>query len=69
MLASRRVARLLILIIAIIGAVSWAGWPRVDAQAAMNANLYSGLKWRLLGPFRGGRVDAVSGVHGRPHEF
>src|SRR4051812_22000030 len=23
----------------------------------------------MLGPFRGGRVDAVSGVHGRPNEF
>jgi photosystem II stability/assembly factor-like uncharacterized protein len=30
---------------------------------------YSGLHWRMLGPFRGGRVDAVSGVHGRPNEF
>jgi len=33
------------------------------------AALYSGLSWRLLGPFRGGRVDAVSGVPGRPNEF
>jgi len=30
---------------------------------------YSGLKWRMLGPFRGGRVDAVAGVRGRPNEF
>jgi photosystem II stability/assembly factor-like uncharacterized protein len=30
---------------------------------------FSGLHWRMLGPFRGGRVDAVSGVHGRPNEF
>jgi photosystem II stability/assembly factor-like uncharacterized protein len=30
---------------------------------------YSGLRWRLLGPFRGGRVDAVAGVPGRPSEF
>ncbi len=28
-----------------------------------------GLDWRLLGPFRGGRTDAVSGVPGRPNEF
>jgi photosystem II stability/assembly factor-like uncharacterized protein len=28
-----------------------------------------GLRWRLLGPFRGGRVDAVTGVPGRPNEF
>src|SRR5262249_44999288 len=31
--------------------------------------LYSGLHWRLLGPFRGGRVAAVSGVPGRTNEF
>ena len=45
------------------------GWSSIDAQGSMNPSLYSGLKWRMLGPFRGGRVDAVSGVHGRPHEF
>jgi photosystem II stability/assembly factor-like uncharacterized protein len=33
------------------------------------ASLYSGLRWRMLGPFRGGRVDAVTGVPGRPNEF
>jgi len=31
--------------------------------------LYSGLSWRMLGPYRGGRTDAVSGVPGRPEEF
>ncbi|HET7025385.1 MAG TPA: hypothetical protein VFI39_09300 [Gemmatimonadales bacterium] len=31
--------------------------------------LFSGLDWRMLGPFRGGRTDAVSGVPGRPDEF
>jgi photosystem II stability/assembly factor-like uncharacterized protein len=39
------------------------------AAAQQPATLYSGLNWRMLGPFRGGRVDAVSGVHGRPNEF
>jgi len=33
------------------------------------AALDPGLRWRMLGPFRGGRVDAVSGVPGRPNEF
>src|SRR6478735_3604254 len=32
-------------------------------------DLYSGLKWRMLGPFRGGRVAAATGVPGRPNEF
>lgn len=30
---------------------------------------YGALHWRLLGPFRGGRTDAVTGVPGRPNEF
>ena len=33
------------------------------------APLYSGLRWRMLGPFRGGRTDAATGVPGRPNEF
>ena len=37
--------------------------------ATVDPSLYSGLKWRMIGPFRGGRVDAVSGVPGRPYEF
>jgi photosystem II stability/assembly factor-like uncharacterized protein len=59
----------MIVMTAIVIAGAWAGWPRVDAQEGMNPSLYSGLKWRMLGPFRGGRVDAVSGVPGRPNEF
>jgi len=43
--------------------------PVVHARQGLDPRLYSGLRWRLLGPFRGGRVDAVSGVPGRPNEF
>ncbi len=39
------------------------------AQAAISPNLYAGLHWRLLGPFRGGRVLAVSGVPGHPERY
>ena len=31
--------------------------------------LYSGLSWRNVGPFRGGRVSAVSGAIGQPGTF
>ncbi|MGH9765316.1 MAG: WD40/YVTN/BNR-like repeat-containing protein, partial [Blastocatellia bacterium] len=30
---------------------------------------YSGLRWRMIGPFRGGRANAVSGVPGQPTVF
>jgi photosystem II stability/assembly factor-like uncharacterized protein len=32
-------------------------------------NFYSALQWRCLGPHRGGRVLAVSGVRGEPNTF
>ena len=40
----------------------------IEAQQP-NASLYSGLHWRMIGPFRGGRVNAVSGVVGQPDTF
>jgi hypothetical protein len=40
------------------------------AQAAgLDPALYGDLGWRLIGPFRGGRVLAVSGVRGEPKNF
>ncbi|HXO21137.1 MAG TPA: hypothetical protein VOA87_14580, partial [Thermoanaerobaculia bacterium] len=37
--------------------------------AAVDPALLQGLHWRLLGPFRGGRVLAVEGVPGQPEHF
>lgn len=42
--------------------------PVVTAQQ-YDQSLYSGLRWRMIGPFRGGRVNAVSGVNGQPDTF
>src|SRR5689334_5927881 len=39
------------------------------AGAQQSSALYPGLHWRMLGPFRGGRVAAATGVPGRPNEF
>jgi hypothetical protein len=33
----------------------------VSVAQQYDANLYSGLRWRMIGPFRAGRVNAVSG--------
>jgi hypothetical protein len=66
---TRRSTLLVCIAAAFVGAAA-AGWSRLAAQQpAVVADMYSGLRWRLLGPFRGGRVDAVSGVPGRPNEF
>ena len=36
---------------------------------AIDPRLYDGLTWRNLGPFRAGRVAAVSGAIGQPGVF
>src|SRR5271157_751398 len=39
----------------------------VSATAqTVDPDLYAGLKWRLIGPFRGGKSTMVSGVPGNP---
>ena len=40
----------------------------INAQQ-LDPSLYSTLRWRMLGPFRAGRVNAVSGVIGQPDTF
>src|SRR5712675_1583753 len=52
--------------IAIVGLLMLA--PVAIAQQ-YDTSLYSGLRWRMIGPFRGGRVNAVSGVVGQPNTF
>jgi photosystem II stability/assembly factor-like uncharacterized protein len=41
----------------------------LGAARPIEPNLLSGLVWRNIGPFRGGRVSAVSGVVGQPGVF
>jgi photosystem II stability/assembly factor-like uncharacterized protein len=43
--------------------VAGTGFAQVDPA------LYSGLKWRNVGPFHGGRISAVAGVIGQPGVF
>ena len=48
---------------------SWLDDTPATQGSPGSAAGYSGLRWRLLGPFRGGRVAAATGVPGRPNEF
>jgi photosystem II stability/assembly factor-like uncharacterized protein len=41
-----------------------AAWPQQVDPA-----LYSGMRWRMIGPFRGGRSNAVSGVTDQPNLY
>ena len=42
--------------------------PPLPAQQ-VDPGFYSGMRWRLLGPFRGGRADDATGVPGQPEVF
>jgi photosystem II stability/assembly factor-like uncharacterized protein len=39
------------------------------AQQTIDPKTYAGMKWRLIGPFRGGRALAVTGVIGQPNTY
>ena len=56
----------------LVGSLSFASLCMSAAFATAQTpdpSLYSGLVWRNVGPFRGGRVSAVSGVIGQPGTF
>ena len=55
-------------ILALAAADFLCGQPASFAQQ-FSESLYSGLHWRLIGPFRGGRSNAVTGVPGQPSTF
>ncbi len=43
--------------------------PIATVAQSVSPDLYSGLRWRLIGPFRGGRAIAASGIPGNSTTF
>jgi photosystem II stability/assembly factor-like uncharacterized protein len=43
--------------------------PPAKAEGRIDESLFSAMRWRQVGPFRGGRVIAVTGVPGEPNVF
>ena len=41
----------------------------LSAAAQVKPDLYTGLKWRNVGPFHGGRISSVTGAIGQPGVF
>jgi photosystem II stability/assembly factor-like uncharacterized protein len=39
------------------------------AGPTVDPSLYSAIRWRLIGPYRAGRVSAVAGIAGNPADF
>jgi photosystem II stability/assembly factor-like uncharacterized protein len=46
-----------------------ASLPSLAASEPLSPHLYRGLRWRMIGPFRGGRTVAATGVPGQPNLF
>ncbi len=67
--------RLLLPTVVFTAASLWSATPAAAAPRpaspapAYDPSLFGGVQWRLVGPFRGGRVSSVTGVPGQPRLF
>jgi len=51
------------------GAIVAALCGPIASSQQISSDMYSGMRWRLIGPHRAGRVTAVAGVAGQPNEY
>lgn len=58
-----------VLVVVICAVIASQFYAQAVAQEKYPTNLYSALRWRNIGPFRGGRVNAVTGVIGQPSVY
>ncbi|HET6198710.1 MAG TPA: hypothetical protein VFD93_00080, partial [Candidatus Acidoferrales bacterium] len=58
--------RMVLIVLTVIAIAALA--PAIMAQQ-YSPNLYQDMRWRMIGPFRGGRTKAISGVAGEPNVF
>lgn len=63
----RLVTSLILFLIAL--AVAGRVLASPDSAKTVDPKLFQELRWRLIGPFRGGRTLAVTGVRGQPEVF
>ncbi len=65
----RGVRALIVACAVVVGVcVPWS-MLRAQGNATIDPSSYAGLRWRMIGPFRGGRTVAVSGVAGDGRTF
>ncbi len=62
----RRAGGALLLVALATGSVRAAEEKKTAPADQSLSTVYGGMEFRLIGPFRGGRVDAVTGVRGQP---
>jgi photosystem II stability/assembly factor-like uncharacterized protein len=61
-----------IVFVASLGALAFLPHPALRAQPAASMDLKTfaaGMRWRPIGPFRGGRTKSITGVPGQPNVF
>jgi photosystem II stability/assembly factor-like uncharacterized protein len=56
-------------LLAICGFLALAEEFSATAAEPIGLSLYSGMQWRMIGPFRGGRTVGATGVPGQPNLF
>jgi len=56
------------LLVVLLFLVSLAAFTTASAQR-IDPALYQGMRWRMIGPFRGGRTVAISGIPDQPNVF
>src|SRR2546427_3106370 len=66
MVPTKRARWLILLLLVVLGALLAAA--TLSAQT-LSENSLKGMKWRLIGPFRGGRVLAVAGGASDPNVY
>ena len=64
----RSIKFLVAVLIAAVVAVPGAQQP-APAGSPGETSIFNGLRWRSIGPYRGGRVTAVAGHRAQPHTF
>ena len=66
------IRKLVVIILFVVAFLTVAAGPKTFAQnssPAYDQSLYSELRWRCIGPFRGGRTVAITGVTQQPGVF
>ncbi|MDP4709872.1 MAG: hypothetical protein NWS63_01635, partial [Saprospiraceae bacterium] len=53
----------------VVGMVLPLSGQKAGKTLTYDESLYNSLQWRSIGPFRGGRSAAVTGVPGKPNLF
>ncbi len=69
MLTSRFMMTATFMVCSLLTVFSQKNKPTAPAYVPLDTSLMQGLEWRCIGPFRGGRSAAVTGVQGKPNLY